>query len=418
MSVPGPQPLRPDPTSGSDERGVLGQCLPLGHWAGVAVALHWSVLGTIGLFATVLATSALPDARPGHTTTAYWVTAIATAGAFLVTLLAHELAHAVVARHYGMRVRRITLWMLGGLTELDGDPRTPRADALIALAGPAASLVAGGACYGGYWIAGGSGLFGAATSWLGAASLMIGAFNLLPGAPLDGGRVVRAVLWKRYGDRSRAVDRASAAGRVLGFTLVFLGLLEFLAGYYPGLWLALIGWFVIAGATAERYAGHERLHGLTAGRLMSPQPFSAPEWWTVERLLHELPGSALVQPGYLLVDFSQQLSGFVSVSDVARLPAEQRPLTALRDISRQRRIVPLVVAADEPVAQLAPQLRRHGGVAVVVDRAHYPVGLLTETTVLRGVQLAQAGWSPPDDGKDRDRGSGASSSTQEHLPAA
>ena len=143
------------------------------------------------LFAVLIATVELPTSLPGSSTTSYWVASAVVAPLFFATLLAHEVAHAVTARHYGIRVRRITLWMLGGLTELEGEAPTPRADALIAAAGPAASLAIGAACAGAAWSADrwstdGWAVVPAALAWLAGINVLLGIFNLLPGAPWTG----------------------------------------------------------------------------------------------------------------------------------------------------------------------------------------------------------------------------------------
>ena len=173
----------------------FGTGIPLGHYGGVRVDAHWSVLVIVALLTELLAASVLPDAAPHHSRAAYIGIAAAGAVVFLAGLLAHELAHALVARHYGMPVQRITLWMLGGMTELGGEPPSPRADALVAAAGPATSLVLGGGFAGLAWLAGG-GLLGSALAWLAVVNVFLGVFNLLPGAPLDGGRLLRALLWR------------------------------------------------------------------------------------------------------------------------------------------------------------------------------------------------------------------------------
>ena len=212
-------------------------------------------------------------------------------------LLAHELAHAVVARHYGMHVQRITLWMLGGMTSLEGEPPSPRADAFVAGAGPLTSLLAGGISALLAWSVGGAGLVGAALVWLAGINIVLAVFNLLPGTPLDGGRLLRALLWWRYHDRERAEVGAARAGQALGIALMVLGFLEVLAGSVTGLWLALIGWFVISGAAVERStAGLAELHDVRAEQAMSPTPYPLPDWWTVNQLLGELTPDQAGQP--------------------------------------------------------------------------------------------------------------------------
>ena len=170
---------------------------------------HWSTLVVLALFATVLATTELPATAPGYATAAYWVVAVVLAGVFLVSILAHELAHAAVARHHGVAVDGITLWLLGGVAQLHEHARDPDGELRIALAGPAASLIVGvisGVVAGVMYATGGPGLLVGALAWLATVSVVLAVFNLLPGAPLDGGRVLTALLWRRSGE-----ERAGAA---------------------------------------------------------------------------------------------------------------------------------------------------------------------------------------------------------------
>jgi Zn-dependent protease len=200
----------------------------------------------------------LPAALPHQPAVVYWAAAAAAALVFAGSLLAHELAHSLVAQRNGVRVRSITLWMLGGVAELAGEPPNAVADLRIALAGPAASL-AQAAVFGGVALAisysGGSAVAVAAAVWLAVMNGALAVFNMLPGAPLDGGRVLRAVLWRIYQDRMRAAVAAARAGRYLGFAIIAVGLAELLVwGSLGGLWLMLIGWFLTSAARAEETA--------------------------------------------------------------------------------------------------------------------------------------------------------------------
>jgi len=375
------------PTSVPAQRrgGGFGTGLRLGRWGGVAVSARWSVLFTLALFADVLATSALPAARPGHGTAAYWLVGVLTAAVFLVTLLAHEFAHAVVARRFGMQVKGITLWMLGGFTELDGRSPSPHADALVAVAGPATSIGLGAVSALLAWWAGGSGLLGAGLSWLASISILLGVFNLLPGAPLDGGRLLRALLWWRYQDRARAGRVAARVGRVLGFVLIALGFLEVVAGSFLGLWLAFVGWFIVAAATAEGQLDQvEGLTGLQVGDVMEPAPTVLAEWWTVEQVLAQAsPDDQPVARAFPLVDFAGQAAGALTVRDLERVPVGRRAETRLRDIVRSRRGQPLLTRREALLTKIAGQLRQRGGIAIVVDDDNRPIGVLTADDLAR-----------------------------------
>lgn len=363
--------------------GTVGAGVPLGRWAGIPIAAHWSAAATLALFAWLLAGSVLPSTAPGHVRGTYWALGVLTATVFLATILAHELAHAVTARHYGVRIARITLWMLGGLTELDGDPPSPRAEAWIAASGPLVSIGTGLGCGALAWATGFDGLTGAALVWLAEISVLIGLFNLLPGAPLDGGRLLRAILWHRYRDRDRANTASARAGRVLGVVLITLGLVEVAFGGLGGLWFALIGWFILTASNAERCAVDvNRLSGTTVTEIMSPNPVTAADWWTVDHLLDELRGQR-PQDTIPLVDFSGHLSGVISLRQLSLVPARNRDTTRLREVSHAASSLTLGASVPDGL----PAVQR-GATVVVVDDAGRPVGLISPAELNRALLLA------------------------------
>jgi Zn-dependent protease/CBS domain-containing protein len=385
------EPIRADRMAAQRPGGRPVPGIPLGRWRGVPVSARWSVLFTLGLFADMLATSAFPAARPGEATGAYWLAGLLTATVFLVTVLAHEFAHAVTARHYGIGVKGITLWALGGFTELDGESPSPRAEALVAVAGPATSIGLGAVSALLAWWAGGSGLLGAALSWLAAVSVLLGVFNLLPGAPLDGGRLLRALLWWHYHDRARASHVAARVGRALGFVLIALGFVELLAtSSFAGLWIAFVGWFIVGAATAEAHAGQaEGLKGLRVDDVMAHSPTVLADWWTVEQVLaHASPDHAATQ-AFPLVDFEGQATGALTLRDLHRIPVGRRAETRMRDVVRARRVQPLVVRRENLLTEIALPMRQRGGIAVVVDDENHPIGVLTVDDLARAARSVE-----------------------------
>jgi Zn-dependent protease len=386
------EPIRDTPRDGRGRSRAAGAGIPLGRWGGVPVSARWSVLVILALFAEVLATSALPAARPGHATGAYWLVGLLTAAVFLVTVVAHEVAHAVTARHYGVQVKGITLWMLGGATELDGESRSPRAEAMVAVAGPATSIGLGAISAALAWSIGGSGLLGAALSWLAGISVFLGVFNLLPGAPLDGGRLLRALLWRRYNDRSRAGYTAARVGRGLGFILIALGFVELvLTGSLAGLWLGFVGCFIVGSATVEARASQaEGLAGLAVSDVMTGAPIVLADWWTVEQVLAGLsPDPGAAGQIYPLVDFGGQATGALTRHDLDRVPVAVRADTRIRDIVRARRIQPLVIQPGTKLSDVALVLRQHAGIAVVVDHDNHPLGIVTTDDLTRAARSAK-----------------------------
>jgi Zn-dependent protease len=370
---------------------TLPGSFPLGRWRGVEVYAHWSLLLTVVLFAAALATGTLPDAHPGDTRTAYWLAAVATSLVFFLSLLAHELAHALVARGYGIEVKRITLWMLGGFTQLGGPSPTARADGLVALAGPATSLGIGLVSGALALAVGTSGLLGSALLWLAWVSVVLAVFNLLPGAPLDGGRVLRAMLWSHYDDRDRAALVAARTGKMLGWVLIGVGLLNAFAGLAAGLWLALVGWFILGGATAEQAAARdEHLAGVTAAEVMSPDPVVAPVWWTVDQMVAHLSPARITSGVFPVADLDGRTIGVVTLADLDAVPPTHRADTRLEALAVHH-AAPVIVTPDADAAEVAAQIRPQGGTAVV-EEAGRTVGVITELELGHAAHLSLLGW--------------------------
>src|SRR5882672_2435469 len=188
----------------------MNENLSLGRIFGIHVGLNWSLLVVAGLIAWSLATSFLPAASPGQTSGAYWTAGLISAFVFLASLLAHELAHSVVAMRRGVKVEGITLWLFGGVSRFSSDTASPGAQALITFVGPLTSLVLGAVFYlVSVAVGGGAGLLPATLSWLGYINITLGVFNLVPAFPLDGGRLLQSLIWLRTGDRLRATRIAA-----------------------------------------------------------------------------------------------------------------------------------------------------------------------------------------------------------------
>ncbi len=368
----------------------MRQTLRLGRIAGIPVGVHWSVLAIMALLAYGLAVGVLPAGAPGRTWQTYWGIAIGAAVLFLGSLLAHEIAHALVARRFGVRVERVTLWLLGGVAEFTDDPPSARADLMVAAVGPLTSLGLGG-------------VFGAATviasaldapaavtaalAWLAVINVVLGVFNLLPGAPLDGGRVLRAVLWHWRGDRYRAAIAAARAGHALGITLVFIGIAEvLLTGELQGLWLALVGWFLISAANAEQAAArfHTLLGRVPVRSVMSPDPVSGDPRQSVDDFVRTVAASSPHRV-FPVRDAAGVPYGVVRLADLARVPAARRGSTPLREVATPLERVPVVKGSDL-LANISPLLVR-GGLSLVVDDGRL-VGVLSVDDLARATELA------------------------------
>ena len=369
----------------------MRQTVRLGRLAGVDIGVHWTVLVVVLLLALGLSTNVLPIAAPGFVTLAYVSWAFVVAVLFFACLLAHELAHVLVARRFGVKAKRVTLWLLGGVSELDSDPPTPKADLLVAGAGPLTSLVLGGIGTGAAFGAGALGLprlVVVALSWLAGVNLIIGVFNLLPGAPLDGGRILRAILWRFRGDRLKAGVAADRAGAGLGLVLAGVGLVQILfTRELTGLWLVLLGWFLITAANAESTA--TRLQAALAGRrvrdVMSTEPVSGYAGQSVDSFVTGVIAHSRHHV-FPVLGLDGRPVGLVGRTALLRLPEEARSATSLGEVARSGGELP-VVGPDDPAEAAVRALNPMRPLVPVVDGAQL-VGVVTAADVAHAAELA------------------------------
>jgi len=369
----------------------MEETVPLGRVAGVRIGANWSLLLVFWLIAWSLADAQLPHGAPHHSSAAYWMTAVVATAAFYACLLAHELAHAVVARRSGMVVEGIVLWLFGGVSRLKGEAATARTELRVALAGPATSLGLGLA----FWaltvaIDGHVALLAAAIGWLGWVNAVLAVFNLAPAFPLDGGRVLRAVLWQRSGDKAAATATAGRAGSAFGYLLMAFGLLAFFGGAgVGGLWLVFLGWFVFVAARSEAASSalESELGSLTAADVMTRHPIVAPATATVDRLLDEwvYPNRCSTFP---IVGTDGELVGLVTLRRLKRVAPPDRATTTAAEVA-----CPIdEVVTCTPDEALVPVVRRMAGSpdqrALVLHDGHL-VGIISPTDVTRAHEHAQ-----------------------------
>jgi Zn-dependent protease len=360
----------------------------LGRIMGISIELHLSWLVIAFLVTYSLAESQFPRDYPGWGTGLYWLVGALTSVLFLGSVLGHELSHAVVARRFGVRIASITLFVFGGFASMEGEPRRPRDEALIALAGPLSSL-----------------LFAAAlividlvvhqeqvaalVGWLAFINLSLGIFNLVPGFPMDGGRVLRALLWRLRGDRYAATRTAAAVGQVFGYLLIALGVLIAFRpdGLFGGIWLALIGYFLSSAAEAAvAQMGVERtLHGVRVRDIMDADPPSVSPNESVAQLVHErmLHGEHRT---FLVRHNDGGLAGIVSLGDVRRVPREQWDEARVTDI--MTRFGDLATVGPDDDVETAMKLIQARGVdqLPVVTEGRTIQGLLTRVGIMRLIE--------------------------------
>lgn len=373
-----------------------GRSIRIARIAGIPVGVSPWWLVIVAVFTWLLGASYFPEAVHGISPAAAYALGLVSVLLLFVSILAHEFGHALVARKSGIEIEEIDLWLLGGVSRMRGEAHDPQDELRYAIAGPAVTAVIA-ACFGVAAV-----LLPASTPQAVRALIEYQAFvnvailvlNLLPAFPLDGGRVLRSLMWRRSGQMGPATERAASIGRGFGYVMIALGGLELLSGAPEGLWLALIGVFIVmaAGQQAMGAQVQAALSGVHARELMSAPVVSIPERTSATQALTDwfVPYRYTSFP---VVDDDGRAIGLVSLPQIERLTRQQRATQWVGEIAE--RDPSLRVSGEEDVVRLLerPAFIRVGR-AVVIDEDGRPIGLVSITDVqrtLRAGQLADAG---------------------------
>src|SRR5262245_20240251 len=373
---------------------MLRGSITLGHVAGIRIAGHYTWLFVFLLVSWSLAAGYFPSNYPGLDPIAYWVAGAVSSLLLFASVLIHELGHSLVAIRRGVPVRSITLFIFGGVSSLEQEPSSAGDEFLIAVAGPLTSFVLAGLFWGLSQLAPAISLPGAVLSYTAMLNLILGVFNLLPGFPLDGGRVLRAIVWGVTGSLHRATQIASYVGQGIGFLLIFVGLAQVLAGgFLNGLWTAFIGWFLNGAAEQTRQAQEmrESLAGVRVQTLMDPQPLIAPPSMSLEEFVDDY----VIRRGRRALPVSEdgRLLGLVSITDAREVPRAAWPATS---VERVMTPVPLKTVTPETGLDQALDLLAEGDFhqLPVVDGAGHLVGMLSRADVLRYLRYRDLSRAP------------------------
>ncbi len=357
----------------------------IGRIFGVQVGIHWSVLVIAGLLAFGL--------TGGQQDAALWAVAIVAVVFFLASLLAHELAHSVVARRNGIEVKGITLWLLGGVAQLGGAMPSAGAELRIAAAGPATSIALGvgflllavaGAASGVI-----SSLVVSALAWLAFVNGVLAIFNLIPAAPLDGGRILAALLWMRHGDQTRADIAATRAGQVFGWGLITAGIVgTFVDIPFVTLWTALLGWFIVTTASAERrHARMTRGFGeLRVRDVMTTNPETTRGWMTVDAFADEAQHEPPHHRIFPVEQWGGGISGIVTLDAIQVVPPAERMTTRVTDVAIPMSLV-TTAAPDERLIDVVSKPAAGRLPYVLVFAGEELVGILTAADLERAATL-------------------------------
>lgn len=318
---------------------------------------------------------------------------VLTAFLFFASIVVHELAHALVTRASGGKVDKITLFIFGGVAQLADEPTSPRREFLMAAAGPAMSMGISALALAGFLIAtstGASWWLWAPLQYLATINFFVGAFNLLPGFPLDGGRVLRSILWGITGDILKATRWAARSGQLIGWALVayaVLGVLGIVPGARDSVWLGLVGWFIawLAGSAYQQQVVRSRLAEITVGAIMTSHPHTVAGEVTVEQLAHDhfLGGKHSRYP----VLFEGSVHGLVSLNDIKSVGRPDWPFVRVIDVAN-RDLAAITVAPDAPVGSLLTRFSAEKPGALLVVGDGRLVGIITRADVISAIQHA------------------------------
>ena len=358
---------------------------------GIDIRLHFSWVFIFLLVAWSLAGSYLPANYRGWSVNTYWVVGIIASVLLFACVLIHELSHSLLAMSRGYKVRGITLFFLGGVSEIEEEAAQAGEEFWIALVGPLASLALGIIFWGLLVIvAGNNSPLEAIFQYLAFINVALAIFNLIPAFPLDGGRVLKSIVWKITGSVSKANTFASITGSVLGFGIIGLGVFLALTtrNFISGLWLVFIGWFIQSAASSSRQQQtvHTDLAGRRVADAMQVNRPTVEPGATVQQLLDQFIAKEF-QRAYL-VALGDSFQGLVTVSDVLKVAPDDRVNRYVTEIMTRAAEV-VTVGPDAPLEEALQLLASRDLNQLVVIANGVPVGLLARRDILRVLEISR-----------------------------
>lgn len=362
--------------------------LRLGKIVGIEISIHVSWLLIVVLLTWSLATGWFPALYQGWSTLTYWLVSLLATLLLFASVLAHELAHSLVARARGLPVKSITLLIFGGVSNIEQEPKSPGVEFQMAFVGPLTSLLLGGLSYLLLLvIRGGTSPLSAILGYLAVANVLLGIFNLVPAFPLDGGRVLRSIAWKISGNVRTATRVATFAGQGIAYLLILAGFYLLFGGdILDGIWLGLIGWFLLSGAqSANSQAMLEMMFkGVTVGKVMNTSPVTVPANISLQKLVDEF----LLPHGWRSAFVMQvdRLAGLITLGDIRHVPRDEwgQTLVGLAMIPLEKLHV---VAPQQSLNEVLPlMVARDVNQVPVVEDGHL-VGVLSREDIVRFLEI-------------------------------
>lgn len=356
---------------------------------GIDIGIHYTWIFIFVFFSWSLAVSYFPSVNANWSTATYWITGIIAALMLFVSVLLHELAHSLVARRRGMPVNSIVLFILGGVSNLEEEPDRPSAEFAMAIVGPGTSFVLALVFFGlSYLPADGTGPAAAVLSYLALINALLGAFNLLPGFPLDGGRVLRSIIWGSTGNLVKATNIAGIVGQVIGWLMIGTGIyLIFSVSFISGLWLAFIGWFLNSSADASRkeISLRERLSVIKVSEIIDSVPQVISPDTRISELVRDIFGKKHGRA--VPVCDGEKLVGIVTITDVREVRHSEWDNTTVEKIMTRDPLY-TVSPADNVNTAFRILAKQNINQVVVVEDGKC-AGLLSRADIISHLQFVQ-----------------------------
>jgi len=356
--------------------------ISLGSIYGIPLTFDFSWFLILFFLTWILAASYFPSEYKGWEKVYYWSIGAVTSILFFVSVLLHEVGHAVVAKKYNHNVKKIKLFIFGGISEITEEPKNPKEELFISAAGPAVTFLLAIIFYGLAYLSKGNIYLYALFHYLGLINLILGIFNILPGFPLDGGRILRALIWQKKKDFNKATQTAAGIGRVFGFIVIAFGFWEAMAGYFiDGIWMSFIGWFLESAAFSQIQTGKisKYFEGHIVEDAMSKSYGLVPADTTIAEFIQN--DILIKHRRAFIVEEQGKNIGLLTIHDIKKVPQEKWEQTYVTDVMKPLSEIK-IVDINHPLEEALKEMNRDGVNQMPVTEDGKIVGMLSRESIL------------------------------------